>query len=407
MHRRTLVKAAGLTVAGVGLGGCTAARYGMAPGSAQRRFPVVRASWDRVIRTTVGLRPFRPAGFRVEAERVGDKTVIHNYGHGGAGMSLSWGTGRLAAELAEDHEARRAAVLGAGVVGLTTARELQSRGYEVVIYAASLPPDTTSNKSLAAFTPMSSLVSGPERTPRWDAQFDRAARIAYERLQLLAGQGTGISWVPTYSWTDRVQQPQTEGLYAAAPETLDVGATILEPGTHPFPARYARLQPTLRIEPSIYLDGLLRDVVLFGGEIVVRGLENRRDIAALDESLIFNCTGLGSRALFGDETLSPIKGQLTFLAPQPEIEYRAEGSAPGGGRIGVLPRSDGIAIGHLSQRDVWDLAPDPEARRVRVERAIALFSHMEGRTYRPPLVAAGDLPFGDVPPVESFYGLES
>lgn len=38
----------------------------------------------------VGLRPARPA-VRLEAERVGDKTMIHNYGHGGAGFTLSWG----------------------------------------------------------------------------------------------------------------------------------------------------------------------------------------------------------------------------------------------------------------------------------------------------------------------------
>ena len=127
--------------------------------------------------------------------------------------------------------------------------------------------DTTSNWSLAAFTPMSSLVSGPERTPSWDAQFDRAVRIAYERLQLLAGRPYGVSWVDTYSWSNRppgtgpdeFDGPESESdMPAAGP--LDVGATILEPGTHPFPARYALCRPTLRIEPSIYLDALLHDV---------------------------------------------------------------------------------------------------------------------------------------------------
>jgi D-amino-acid oxidase len=40
--------------------------------------------------TIVGLRPVRDE-VRVEAERIGDKTLIHNYGHGGAGFTLSWG----------------------------------------------------------------------------------------------------------------------------------------------------------------------------------------------------------------------------------------------------------------------------------------------------------------------------
>jgi len=38
----------------------------------------------------VGLRPTRDA-VRLEAEKIGGLTVIHNYGHGGAEFTLSWG----------------------------------------------------------------------------------------------------------------------------------------------------------------------------------------------------------------------------------------------------------------------------------------------------------------------------
>ena len=37
--------------------------------------------------------------------------------------------------------------------------------------------------------------------------------------------------------------------------------------------------------------------------------------------MIFNCTGLGSRELFKDEELVPVRGQLEVLLPQPEIDY--------------------------------------------------------------------------------------
>ena len=83
------------------------------------RLAPVEASWERVIRTTVGLRPHRRSGFVVKADKLDDKlddkTLVHNYGHGGAGMSLSWGTADLAAELALEQESRRAAVIGSGV----------------------------------------------------------------------------------------------------------------------------------------------------------------------------------------------------------------------------------------------------------------------------------------------------
>jgi len=65
--------------------------------------PPVHAAWDRVIRTTVGLRPHRDAGFVVKADKLNDKLLVHNFGHGGAGMSLAWGTGLMSAELATEH----------------------------------------------------------------------------------------------------------------------------------------------------------------------------------------------------------------------------------------------------------------------------------------------------------------
>lgn len=43
-----------------------------------------------VVSSRVGLRPCRPA-VRVELERMGGTPVVHNYGHGGAGLTLSWG----------------------------------------------------------------------------------------------------------------------------------------------------------------------------------------------------------------------------------------------------------------------------------------------------------------------------
>jgi D-amino-acid oxidase len=52
-----------------------------------------------VIGHRVGLRPSRPR-IRVEADHIDGTTVIHNYGHGGAGVSLSWGCAKEAETLA-------------------------------------------------------------------------------------------------------------------------------------------------------------------------------------------------------------------------------------------------------------------------------------------------------------------
>ena len=117
MHRRTLLKRGGMAAIGFGVPACVTRQSVSIRSQVPCSLPVVRASWDRVIRTTVGLRPYRPGGFVLEACKLDDRLLIHNYGHGGTGHSLSWGCGALAADWALEQGDRRAAVLGCGTVG--------------------------------------------------------------------------------------------------------------------------------------------------------------------------------------------------------------------------------------------------------------------------------------------------
>src|SRR6266576_1877407 len=75
----------------------------------------VHADASRVIRTVAGLRPYRRSGFVVRSEPLGDKTLVHNYGHGGAGITLSWGSSKLSIELGLQDYRGPVAVLGSGV----------------------------------------------------------------------------------------------------------------------------------------------------------------------------------------------------------------------------------------------------------------------------------------------------
>src|SRR5580765_675664 len=124
MNRRTFLATGSMAAAAFAAGGCATSTS--RPRGASRHVPVrlapVDASWERIIRTTVGLRPHRDPGFVLKPDRLDDKLLVHNYGHGGAGMSLAWGTGLMAAEFATEHQARQAAVIGCGSVGLTCAR---------------------------------------------------------------------------------------------------------------------------------------------------------------------------------------------------------------------------------------------------------------------------------------------
>ena len=384
MDRRTFLTLGGTGLLGAGLGGCST-RSAPARSAPSLRLAPVRAEWDRILRTTVGLRPHRPSGFVLRADRLDDTTVIHNYGHGGAGMSLSWGTGRMAAEMALGHDGRRAAVIGCGAVGLAAARQLQRRGFAVTIYAASVPPDTTSNMSFAGFTPTSGLIDDELRTPGWDAQFREAAEVAYRELQQLVGKGFGVSWIDRYGLSETLPSAARgdsgqEDEEPLLPVGLRTGRVVLGPGEHPFGSRYAIRRNHLRIEPSIYLDALVHDFIAFGGRMEIRTFGEPRELAALGEPLVVNCTGLGAGELFGDRDLLPLKGQLTVLLPQDEVEYGISGELPEAppGVLGVhmQPRRDGIVLGGTSERGVWSLEPNREAMQLLVSAHMAVYSAM-------------------------------
>ena len=383
MDRRTLLQVGGGGLLGMGLGGCSA-RSDVLP-RPSFRLPPVNVAWNRIIRTTVGLRPHRPSGFMLRAERLDGTTVIHNYGHGGAGISLSWGTGRKVAEMALEHQSRKAAVIGCGAVGLATARQLQRRGFEVTIYAMSVPPNTTSNMAWAGFTPASWLVDDNLRTPAWDAQFRDAAETSFREFQWLVGRGRGVDWIDRYTATDiPPRDPAASGRRgrraALLPDHLISGRFPLGPGEHPFPTTYAIRHSYMRIEPATYLDALVRDFRDFGGQIVIRKFADAEELVALDESLVVNCTGLGSRDLFHDPELVPLKGQLTVLIPQAEINYAVGGNAPGAppgvGGFSMQPRGDGIILGGTGEKGESSLEPNAAAREYIVNSNMNFFAAM-------------------------------
>jgi glycine/D-amino acid oxidase-like deaminating enzyme len=343
--------------------------------AAERHFAPVNVSRDRVIREVVGLRPYRPSGFIVEAEKFGNKLLVHDYGHGGGGVTLSWGTASLAVDLARDfvatQRARRFAVLGCGVSGLSVARLLQ-RYFQngpgtVTIYAKALPPDTTSNIAGASWGP-TSVYEDDMVDAKFNDQFRRACQISNRAFQLLVGPEYGVRWIEMYELLRN--EMSLEGELA--------GGDALYPARqiHRDPERYfgfpvVRQYSTMLIEPSIYLSALLRDFYIAGGRVVVKEFRNRREIARLPEQVVFNCTGLGARALFDDEELIPVRGQLEILLPQPEIDYAYLS------RGYMFPRRDGIVLGGTWDHDDWSLQPNAEQANGILEAHLAIMKGLK------------------------------
>lgn len=304
--------------------------------------PKVAVDASRVIRTSVGLRPYRRSGFVVRREALGDKALVHNYGHGGAGVTLSWGSARLATNLGLQGHSGPVAVVGAGVMGLATARLVQEAGFPVTIFAKDLPPNTTSNASGGQISPFGHYREGFV-TPEWQQQFKAAMDYSWRRFQLLVGERYGVRWLTTY------EQGHDE------PGPLDpyrANLRLAGPQAHPFPIEGVTVYDTMYVEIGRYLERLLDDIRERGGTVQQREFPVAASIAELPEALVFNCTGIGARQLFGDEELRPVRGQVVVLQPQPEIDYSASGNWGY-----MFAHRGGLLLGGTWDRDVWDTTP--------------------------------------------------
>jgi glycine/D-amino acid oxidase-like deaminating enzyme len=317
----------------------------------------------------VGLRPFRSSGFRVEAEPLGDKLLVHNYGHGGCGVTLSWGTASLAADrIAESGRTGAVAVIGGGAVGLATARLLQTRGFDVAIHARALPPETTSNVAGALWYPHL-IADDAGRSAAFEAQFESAARLAHRYFQGLVGDGYGVCWRRQY-FLSRAPAPvswDVDVIKDLFPDVRQLG-----PDEHPFGVPHVAVDRMIFIDPAVYLEAVLRDFRLAGGRVRIQSFGSPSDVAALPEPIVVNCTGLGARELFGDRELTPVKGQLTVLLPQPEIDYAWLDDED----LYMFPRRDGVLLGGTHEPGVESLEPNRLAERRILERHQAIAEAM-------------------------------
>jgi len=374
--RRKLLKTLAGGAALSALSGCTTAGMRSPTGRYDRplsRQPFVapRISHDRIVRVIVGLRPYRPTGFVVKREQMDDKVVIHNYGHGGGGITLSWGSSALAVRESLGMPIRDAAVVGGGIMGLTTARLLQDAGWNVTIYTRNVARHATSNVGAGQWGPTSVFEEGVA-SKAFEAQYKFAARIAHHAFQNLGGNSAyGISFAENYHLGD---EPNEESYYFRELPELFTSVAHLEPHEHPFPFPYVKRVVTMLVQPATFLRRVRDDFYLAGGKIKVRYFKSPSEVLSLKEPVIFNCTGLGAKALFGDDDLMPIKGQLVFLQPDPAIDYLTIG---GGTDVTYMfPRKGEILLGGSYQKGDWTQHVEPEVTDRIITDHKAIFDNL-------------------------------
>ncbi|MGF1635699.1 MAG: FAD-dependent oxidoreductase [Cyclobacteriaceae bacterium] len=313
--------------------------------NASLRLPKVNVSRSRVIKETVGLRPFRVSGPRIEKQELGNKTIVHNYGHGGSGWSLSWGSAHMASKLVASTGAKDVAVIGCGVVGLSAATLLQKKGYEVTIYTKDVYPQVTSAMATGTWSPTSRLINPEKVTPSFAAMFHEACSFSFNTFQRMLGLNEVVDWMDSYAIRgENLGRNDFSSELKEKLMTPDLDfypkPTLLARRENPFKYKYVSKAPTNIFNIPSYLKMLRDDFLLQGGHLKIKTFDSPEDIDALKEKCIVNCTGLGAQEIFGDEELLPVSGQLAFLIPQPELRYRANM-----GGVYFIPRKDGIMLG--------------------------------------------------------------
>ncbi|WP_437730696.1 FAD-dependent oxidoreductase [Sorangium sp. So ce1335] len=248
--------------------------------------------------------------------------------------------------------AQRITVVGAGVIGLTTALALQRDGHRVQVIAAERGEQTTSAAAAALWYPFQ--ASPPERVNAWSRKsLDALTRIAREHPE------AGVDLVTCLEAADETRLPWW------APCVADLS---IDAGPHPLGAPYAFRFTAPRVEPSLYLPWLESQLAH-----PVR-VERVRSLAAVEGDCVVNCTGLGARALTGDAELLALYGQVAITEPgdtHPDVALGDERNESA--LIYVIPRRREIVIGGcvVPSADDRSLVPDPELTDAMLQRVRA------------------------------------
>ena len=385
LNRRDLLRGAAL----LGLTGCApkVTRVATPLGLPSSELVPVQAQVDRIFRVTVCLRPFRAAGPRLDVERVGDKTVVHNYGHGGSGWSLSWGSSSVAVEKALAAGERDVAVIGCGALGLTSAILLQRAGAKVTIYAKERPPEVRSARATGTWSPDSRIALTNSVSPDFPALWEKMCRYSFHTYESYLGlAGNPVEWTDRYRLSDvrgaeaEASRPGRETLefanYEGRVTDLTPRSHDLPPGSHPFPTKYASRTSSLTFNIADYSRQLVTDFLVEGGKIERVEFHSPSELNQVAQKVVINATGYGARALWKDESIVPVRGQIAWLIPQPKVNYGVLYK-----NLAVLARRDGIVVQNIGKGDMEGYndsseQPDRAAAESDVRVAAELFGRM-------------------------------
>ena len=245
-------------------------------------------------------------------------------------------------------------VVGAGVIGLTTAVCLAEAGRKVLVLTADPPLETT---SVAAGAMCGLTVTGPD-----DPATEWAEVAARDFLTLADKPGTGVHLMRGRLVSDVGDAPPPWAAdvpgYAACTSDELAGFRVGFWAVLPF------------ADMPRYLRYLLSRLELADGRVELHPVASLSEAAAL-APFVVNCTGVWARDLVPDPQVRPVKGQHVIVENPGLDTFLFEGSESSSW-VGFFPYEDHVVLGGVAIEDDWDLTADPGLCEQILTRCIAV-----------------------------------
>jgi glycine/D-amino acid oxidase-like deaminating enzyme len=202
------------------------------------------------------------------------------------------------------------------------------------------------------------------------------ARQSFQTYQSFLGlAGTPVEFIDGYfvqggDTSARRSEPDGRPAFAHLEREL-TGDLIphsvdFQPGSHSLGQRSIRRVSQLMFNLTAYTRTLVADFSANGGKIEIAEFHTPEEFARLKERTLVNATGYGARALFGDQSLVPVRGQLTRMIPQADVNYGLFYNS-----VSFVPRRDGLVFQVVGENEYYGYNDETEvADRVEAEHAV-------------------------------------
>ena len=226
------------------------------------------------------------------------------------------------------------------------------------------------------WTPDSRIALTAAAGPAFAGLWEQMARTSFKTYRSYLGlPGDPVQWIDYYLLKDSDQAPKDRTQAPGQLDFADYRSLIRDltprpemeaPGTTPFPTPVVERSSTMMFNIADYGHTLMSDFLAAGGKVERVEFHTPSDLARLKEKVVINCPGYGARALWRDETITPVRGQIGWLIPQTELTYGLYYRD-----VSIVPRRDGIVVQALEggrHEGLWRRRRDPRSQGVRSRR---------------------------------------